>query len=393
MSVDTTITRNATLEDLAQILKDEHARKLDIVAPAAQIRARQGNIVIQGTEPVLTPDGVSRADGIYTPTAVFDEGISDKLAIPTAYLRRMRAEAPDLWDANVNGWLHGRTKVSDGTRQVLRKGDQRAFMLRLFRADSGGTGVARAFVSDRFARMENLDILLAALSGIRATGTGAQVIGADLTDRRMMVRVAAPEIAVHAPELLRNYRSPFTGARGADNPIVFAGFEISNSEVGGGAFTITPRIVVEVCRNGMTITKDALRAVHLGGKLEQGPISWSHETQAKAAELVTAKTRDAVSTFLDAGYMRRVIDGMTETAQTPIAQPEKVITELSKTLKFDPVTSEGILNHFIRGGDLSAGGVMHAITSHAQTVKDAQAASTLEANAIKAMELAAAATA
>ena len=46
--------------------------------------------------------------------------------------------------------------------------------------------------------------------------------------------------------------------------MVFAGWVLSNSETGCGAFTITPRLVVHVCRNGMTITKDALRAVHLG---------------------------------------------------------------------------------------------------------------------------------
>ncbi|MEU7912281.1 hypothetical protein [Microbispora bryophytorum] len=32
---------------------------------------------------------------------------------------------------------------------------------------------------------------------------------------------------------------------------MFAGFVISNSETGCGAFTITPRLLVQVCRNGM----------------------------------------------------------------------------------------------------------------------------------------------
>jgi hypothetical protein len=37
--------------------------------------------------------------------------------------------------------------------------------------------------------------------------------------------------------------------------VVFSGFVISNSETGCGAFTLTPRLVVQVCRNGMTITR------------------------------------------------------------------------------------------------------------------------------------------
>ena len=49
----------------------------------------------------------------------------------------------------------------------------------------------------------------------------------------------------------------------------------------------------------------------------------------------------------------------------------------------------GKLTHFIRGGQLTAGGVMQAVTSVAQTLDDADAASDLEAQALRVMELAA----
>lgn len=388
-ATDATTTRNATLQDLMGTLREQHARKLDIVTPASQIRSRDGIITVKGAEPVLSADGVTSADGRYRPTAVFDEGVAAKLGISLAYLRRMRAEAPDLYDANVNGWLHGRARMVEGVQRVQRPADTRSFMLRLFQGERGGTGVARALVSDKFARYENLDILMAALDGIRAAGVEAEIEGGDLTDRRMWVRISAPEIAVHAPTLLRDYRSPFTGNRGADNPTVFAGFELSNSEVGDGAFTITPRLMVEVCRNGLQMTQDAVRAVHLGGKLDAGVIQWTEETQRKAAELVTAKTADAVRTFLNADYMRRVIDGMQGQAQTPLTAPAETIQTLSKTLKYDEATTEGILAHFIQGGDISAGGVLHAVTSYAQTVPDATTANKLEASALEAMALAA----
>jgi len=60
-------------------------------------------LVIAGTEPVLTDTGVDLADGIYRPTAVCDEGISDKLGIDLRYLRKLRGQAIDLYDVNVNG--------------------------------------------------------------------------------------------------------------------------------------------------------------------------------------------------------------------------------------------------------------------------------------------------
>ncbi len=54
-----------------------------------------------------------------------------------------------------------------------------------------------------------------------------------------------------APALLAGYTSPFTDGKGADNPVVFAGFAATNSETGCGACTITPRPVAQVCANGL----------------------------------------------------------------------------------------------------------------------------------------------
>ena len=96
-----------TLGDLAAMLREQQARKVDIVAPAAAIRAAHGQLVIDGTDPVLGPDGVTASAGTYIPTEVCDQGLADKLGIPGAYLRKLREQRPELYDANVNGWLDG----------------------------------------------------------------------------------------------------------------------------------------------------------------------------------------------------------------------------------------------------------------------------------------------
>ena len=393
MTTDYQSTRNAQLPQLVEMLQEQHVRKLDVVAPAGQIRSEEGVIVLKGTEAVIDHQGVTRVDGRYLPTPVADEGIAEKLGVPLAYLRRLRTARPDLYDANVNAWLHGRnpkTRLVDGEQVVIREGipgDGRSFMLRLFRGDEGGEGILRGFLSSKYNIFDNYDVLIATLGAVRDAGINALVDGADLTDRRMYVRIAVPEIAQLAPELLKGYRSPFSGDSGADNPTVFAGIEIQNSEVGNGAFTITPRLVVQVCTNGLTITRDALRAVHLGGRLDAGVIDWSDETQQRNLDLITAKTRDAVRTFLNVEYMRRAIEALTAAATTPVTRPADTIKELGKKLAFDEATCEGVLEHFIRGGDLTAGGVMQAMTSFAQTVADGDAAHELESNAVKAMDL------
>ena len=111
--------RHATLDDLAALLRDQQARKVDIVAPAGAVSASGGQLVIDGTDPVLGPDGVTMTTGTYLPTEVCD--LADKLGIPATYLRKMRDQKPDLYDENVNGWLAG---------------DDRRFLLRCLRGEN-----------------------------------------------------------------------------------------------------------------------------------------------------------------------------------------------------------------------------------------------------------------
>jgi hypothetical protein len=366
--------RHATLDDLAALLRDQQARKVDIVAPAATIRAQDARLVVESTEPVLGPDGVTATAGFYTPTDVCDQGIADKLGIPAAYLRKMREQKPWLYDSNVNGWLAG---------------DDRRFLLRCLRGDNG-QGAARAFLSDGYKIIDNLDVLLAALDGVRQAGMPVRVDGCDLTQRRMYVRIVCEQVRALAPALLAGYRSPFTGAAGADNPVVFSGFVITNSETGCGAFSLMPRLVAQVCDNGMTITRDAMRAVHLGERLDEGVVTWSGNTLDKTLALITARTTDAVTTFLDPGYAQRTVRAMEKVAGHRVDDPQETIRTVSRRLRFTDTQQASILNHFIRGGDVTAGGVMHAVTSVAQTLDDADTAHDMESLALRSLELAAA---
>ena len=172
--------------------------------------------------------------------------------------------------------------------------------------------------------------------------------------------------------------------------MVFAGFVISNSETGCGAFSLVPRLVVQVCRNGLTMTRDAMRAVHLGERLDEGVVAWSGNTHDKTLALITAKTTDAVTTFLDPAYVERAVRAMEKDAGKPLADPQEAVRTVSQRLRFTDAQQAGILTHFIRGGDVTAGGVMHAVTSVAQTLPDADTAHEMESLALRALDIAAA---
>ena len=411
MSVDTSAampgTRNATLADMVTILRGQRARRLDVVAPASAIHAYDGNLVIDNTVAQLGADGVTSAAGTYRPTAVADEGIADKLGISLAYLRRLRSGRPDLWDANVNGWLHGDELAG-------YPADDRKFLVRLFQAEGDGLGVARAFLSDSYKVIDNLDALMATLDGIRQAGTEVDVRWPG-PDRAAPVRAgASPRVSGRWPRRCwpgtgprsaagptcpaaagprsrpaRRPRGKAAGMQPGSEPVLFAGFVISNSEVGDGAWSITPRIVAEICGNGLQITADVTRAVHLGSRQDEGVVRYSADTMDKELALITARARDAVATFLSPDYLIGKITDLERTAGVPVTHPDQTVRQVAKAAKFSDETADAILGHFIRGGQLTAGGVMQAVTSVAQTLDDADAAHEMEASALRVLDLAA----
>jgi hypothetical protein len=296
--------------------------------------------------------------------------------------------------------------------------DPRSFLVRLFRGEQTGQGVVRALLSNRYGRLDNLDGLMAMLAGITEAGIEPGTLTfdrCDLTDRRMYVTVGAPQITALAPELLKAYRNPFANpgiaaqrVRGRDvdewrriaaaegqgyseaeggEPIVFAGFTFTNSEVGNGRWSLLPQIIVRICKNGLTFTEDAFGRTHLGAAMEEGIVEWSADTRDKNLALVTAQTRDAVAQFLDVGYVQSKVAQLEERAGAPVTKPAETITVLAKKLAFSEDQASGILAHFIAGAQLTAGGIAQAITSFSQTVPDADAAFDLEVKALQAMEL------
>ena len=365
--------RNATLGNLHAELTTWHGARRDVIAPAQLLRMEGTNLVMDG-EPVLTGDGVSTPQLQHTTWESFDDGVSGKLGIPRAYLRRMKQEQPELYAANINTWLAG---------------DERTFLVRSLTQDpTGGSDlpIARALLTDSYRVIDNLDVLMASLEGISTLGLTPQ-ISADLSPNRMVVRVVVPEIAELAPELLKGYRSPFSGESGDENPTVFAGLVITNSEVGKGAFSLVPRMVIRVCNNGLTITKDASRAVHLGAKVPEGVVRWSDQTHERNLELVKSQTTDAVKTFLDREYMVRAIRDLQEEAGREVSDPQASIKALGKKLAYSEAAQQAILDRFIDGGQRTAGGLMNAITAAAQD-QDTDEAWLLESTAVQAMALA-----
>ncbi|MDY7091274.1 MAG: DUF932 domain-containing protein, partial [Actinomycetota bacterium] len=183
--------RHLTLRTLTERLRRQREQEFDVIASADTLHCVDGGLVIPRTVPVPGPDGVDMGTGIYGLDDIALAGIGAKLDIPLPYLRRMAGlrEPADanlrLLDANVNSWLER---------------DDRRFLIRLLRDQpSPDHGTVRAVLSDRYLRLNHLDVLFAALDGIRQAGVAVQVASCDLTGRRMYVRFVSPQVQVMAP--------------------------------------------------------------------------------------------------------------------------------------------------------------------------------------------------
>lgn len=351
--------RRADISTLVGVLRDESARRYDVVVPAKGITmgddgtvaiAQRGDAVIDETG--VSPGAVEILN--LDPTLVASEQLGERLGIPRAYYRRCEDDKPALLAQNVNAWLST---------------DERSFYCRTLLADNGRPGVLRSVMSDRYRTIDSLDVTMAVLAGVKEAGVvdlSQLQISADKSIRRLYLRIAAPGITADASDLVHNYTDPITGRQGRDFGLVAAGISVRNSDVGEGAFVVAPELTFLVCRNGMTRTTDAIRSVHIGGRQDEGVIDWSEETQRRNLSVITSKTTDAVRTFLSPGYIEGVLAELRGINRAEIADPVAAIEEVTKKLKFSTEEQDLILGAFIHGRDFTPFGVAQAMTNVAQ---------------------------
>ena len=156
-----------TLMELAQELTRQREAKHDYLIDTR-------NLVMDAT-----PDGghlltmqnpQQRQNTLLTVHDSAPRQIGATLGIPAKYYDKMRTEHPELLTANVNGWF------------------QHAPQTRMVRTLDG---TARAFLSDRYRRIDNAEIAEAVLP-IIADIQDARVESCEVTDERMYIKVVNP---------------------------------------------------------------------------------------------------------------------------------------------------------------------------------------------------------
>ena len=385
MSIQT-MHRNMDLGEMVQALKNQQAVKNDVIVSADKLAVvREGRelpyLVVRNAEPQIDETGVTQVDGYYNLSDRFIATVATRLGVPGSFLKKTYLERGDVFTRIVNSLLHG---SSDGAYNQFGKNST----VRLFSSTEGEFGLARCILSDSYKIMDNLDVVTSVLRGITDAGLDASQIHVgrgDISETRMRLDIDAPGIRAAAEALLDGYRDPRTG--NTNNKIVHAGLRIQNSETGSGALSLTPFALVEVCSNGMTVPKMGSRQVHLGRKMDEGLIDFKADTHAANNHAVQLAVRDSVGTMLTPEFLDKVVSELTQVSDKKIDKPQQVIERISKKLQYTEDEQEGILSHFLLGGQATSGGVGQAITSYLQDVEDVDRAAHLSDSAFRAMEL------
>lgn len=327
------------LEELVGTLENQNKVKQDIVIPAGQIRY-EGGILHLG-------DSISDQ---YTPTELAHEQISEKLGIPIGYYRRLKSEAPEMLEQNINGWLGRKTQTK--------------YLLRTFKWPDVDS-VCRAMLSNRYNILDNYDVLLVALKAIKEAGVNVRIQEAKVTEKRMYLHIVAPEIEIQADELLKDYIGR-KDRSGVGNGII-SGLSLSNSEVGMGTFEICPKAMILKCLNGAMDRSSAIKRVHLGAKMDNSVVTWSQGTKNKNIELIMSMTQDAIKTFLSKDYLGNLVKSLERAKGIEVEYPEGIVEHLAKDMGIvDDQQKSDILRHFMQDGDHTGLGVFQAVTRVAQ---------------------------
>ena len=226
-------------------------------------------------------------------------------------------------------------------------------------------GTARAFLSNRYRRIDNLDIAGIVLPVIQEMD-GAHFESCQITESRMYIKVVNPRLEAEV----------------VPGDIVQAGLIISNSEVGLGAVSIQPLVYRLVCSNGMVVNDAQTRRNHIGrvNEADENYLLYSDTTLEADDKAFALKIQDTVRAVVEETRFSKVVSLMKEAKQARMntAAIPDIVRLVSKDFHITDEESKGVLQRLIEDNDMTLYGLSNAVTRHSQDVESYDRATALE---------------
>ncbi|MCD8082853.1 MAG: DUF945 domain-containing protein [Clostridiales bacterium] len=330
------------LNELMVELDRQSKAKKDYIGPGAGMRLWDDGHTFEINHP-----GTGGQE-VFNTSQLFHRQVASALGIPSKYYDVMQERKPDLLAENVNSWFADK---------------ENSYMVRSMQY--GNVRMARALLSERYRRIDNMEIAAAVLPLFAGTEQ-YEVVSCEVTENRLYLKIV-------------NHRLETAVVPG---DYVQAGVMISNSEVGLGAVSVQPLLYRLVCTNGMTVNDFGERRHHVGRQAKAMDDSfelYSDETMEAEDKAFLLKLRDTTMAAIDESQFHKVVSRLQESVGIPITGPVQNVVELtSRTFGINQAEQEGILRYLIEGGDLSMYGLSNAVTRASQDVESYDRATALE---------------
>ena len=316
-----------SIENLYEELICQREMRKDLIADTKSLTANTE----QGKTVITVNTGTDLLD--YQVTEIAHRQIAERLNIPFKYYERMRTDFPMLLDANINGWLKLKSE-----KRMLRTLD----------------GNLRAFLSNRYRRLDNLELVDHILPVI-AQMKNCTIASCDITETHLYLKV-----------INKSMKAEIT-----KGDIVQAGFVVSNSEIGLGALKVEPLVYRLVCKNGMIRrnVEDTDNAYEL----------YSDETLEADDKAYFMKVQDIVSAAVDETKFLLTVDKMRQAKTISTGNnPVETVEVLGDKYILNKVERASVLRHFIMDNDFSQFGLVNAVTRASQDVDNYNRATELE---------------
>lgn len=355
--------KGKSLAEFATEVEKRENSKADFLAPVPLIDVRSNG----HTELVLREVKDDGGDEAFTVNSNAHQQLASYLDIPKPFYDSLRGQTQTLrdpydperplFDAVVQGLL--RSRPQDETRLIRT----------LY-------GEARGVLSDRYRPIDHYEIMARLLPVLHDLPVGWEQSSLEITDSRMYMQI----VDASTPKVI-------PGTHKFVDDVFHRGAIIMNSEVGLGSFSVQPILYRVRCLNGLVVTEYSKRKYHTGGTGSTGDPGevWqfmSNDTLKLRNEATIAEMRDLVkAAMLNDDFFDKLAATIQDAASVVIKPnlAESTIKNVTTRFRLTNDERDGVMGHFIDGGDLSLWGVINAITRQAQDVESYDRSVELEA--------------
>jgi len=332
--------KGMSLEALLTEVQRQNSVKVDKVASTKEnVRMVETADLPNGVGVVMLKDGATELER-YSISDNAHKQIAARLKIPSKYYFRLLEDHRDLVISQVNA-LFEREPAS-----------------RLFRILDGKL---RAFLSDRFLRLDNAQVLQETLPAIVKGELETQLLSTNVGENHMHLKVlfTGDELAQEITDRTR------TGATRTVRP----GFRMSNSETGHGKLRLEGFFYDGYCLNGQVFNVTeafSFGRSHLGGRLIEGVDFEVLSDKSKELEdqTIISQVSDVMKAMASPEFAQQMGDKLRAAANTPdVKEPVAAIELAVKDLDLRDGEQDAILETFIQDGDYSQWGLASAVTS------------------------------